>query len=58
MRPEPVEGASDKLRPQPLGWYEDSIRSRLTLGSTAAHRALIADQPVLRDKQDHVALAT
>ena len=43
MRPEPVEGAFDKAQAQPLGWYEDSIRSRLTLGSTAAHRALIAD---------------
>jgi hypothetical protein len=48
MRPEPVEGPSTKLRPQPLGWYEASIRGLLTLGSTTAHRALIADQPALR----------
>jgi hypothetical protein len=48
MRPEPVEGAFDKAQDAAARWYEASIRGLLTLGSTAAHRALIADQPALR----------
>jgi len=38
MRPEPVEGASDKLRPQPLGWC---TKTASAAGSHSAQRPLI-----------------